>query len=330
MTSPLYPSLSPLLDRLNRHITPLVQELATFAPFTGAVLFVSDKHHAASADAISVVNASRRPDMLAFTNTHVADHRVDLRASELGKTFATGKSVLARSRLYPERHLVYGLPCVLNSTNDAVVQLAFDTKVPGSLPSANAIQSAWLANKQHIIQSSAELLQATQRVASLGDALLLNVPTTPNAIVIKWDVVHSTPAAQRDYPLFRAYLNELGTRIAQAAAEYGAEIAAHTGDGQNIVLQFPPGIDVSSREALKSFVTMTALPLVVRMQQEQDTLSTAFDLEIRIAVGVGHVERTELGETTGPIFFELAALLKQPAQCAGVLYAPSLTQLLRN
>lgn len=329
-TSPLTPSLPSLLVRLRQHMRPFVQELASFAPFTGAVLFVPDRHHSGTAGAVSVVNADRRADMLAFTNTNVAQHRVDLSGSELGRTFSTQKSIFARSRLNPARHVVYGIPIVLNAATPAVIQLAFDTKTPGMLPSGRAIRSAWDSNKQEIILAGGDVVRAADNAPSLGDVLLLDVPTAPNAAVIKWDVVRSTSAADREYPLFRDYLNAMGMQMQDIAASYGGSVVAHTGDGQNIVLPFSGDSASGHKASLTRFAQHIVMPCLREMLNKQDALRGMYGLEVRIAAGIGHVERSVLGETTGPVFFELAALLKRPSQPAGVLYSSSFATVLRG
>ena len=120
------------------------------------------------------------PGRLQFVRDTIEGRSVDLTASALGETFASKQSSL----LLPHEPSTYRLGAYIALPGDqaAVVQLAFDKSV-GAAPSVATIEKAWLACRDEISDAVHDL--AMRDLSSAIDVCRLNVPTTPNAFVLK-------------------------------------------------------------------------------------------------------------------------------------------------
>lgn len=306
-----YPELNAAAESVASALAPLVEALAEFGKFNGAILFVPDGHHTGTAGAATVVHApGRSARQLEFARRHIQGHRVDLRASTLGDMFREPGSSYLPSRLNPRSHQVFGLSIGPASRPHAIVQLAFDVRAPGELPSIERIRDVHADHTPVVHAATGELLRAGKELRSISDALLLSTPTTPNAYVIMWDVVESTALARLDYGWLRHYLNTFGGQVAQLVEAAGGNIAGHRGDGQNIVLPLPADFDRADHAALEQFVATQALPLVHQIEAAHAAIGAPMGIKIRLTHGLAHVESSYLGEATGEAFFRLAQALK--------------------
>lgn len=293
-------------------IAPLVDALAEFPAFNGAVLFVPDRYHADSAGAVAAVNATGRPTrQLAFTRRHILGRRVDLRATTLGDMFRHPTTDYQPSRLNPGGHVVYGLAVGQPALPSAIIQLAFDTTQTLPLPSVTQLRDLSADQAASINQATKDLLRASAKLPSLADALMLNTPTTPNAFVIMWDITGSSQLARQRYGHLRHFLNTFGPQVATLAAAAGGSITSLRGDGQNIVVMFPDWVDRADNTSIQRFVVTVARPLMADIRAAQRAIGRPMNIQIRLSAGLAHVEQSYLGEVTGVELFRLAHVLKK-------------------
>lgn len=306
------PILQTHIEMINSSIQPIVDRLSRASPFVSAGLFIEDNHYKGEAGTASIVNTPVvEPEFIDFTESSVRGRRIDLTSTILGKTFSTRESMFEVSKLDPAHHLTWGIYSELRPSRGAVLQLVFDRS------------RAHLIDEQTIMQHTSPFLngiwaaskllvdEATQ--TSLADELLLNVPATPNAYVIKWDVLNSTSHVTANYPLFRHYLSRFELAVERLAAEYGAKITEYEGDSQNIVIFLPHTLDKSNLASIGEFGRNVALPFTQHLITLHNTIAARYPQQpprMRACLGLGYAERATTGEVTGPVFWELAALLR--------------------
>jgi len=186
----------------------------------------------------------RSDDIHIFTKKNIVQHRVDINPSTttVGQTFDTHQSLLSPSLMNPDGHVVWGAYMApAGDSEAAVLQLAFDKSQTS--PSEKALADIWKQYEKTIEEATESLILANRDRSSLSNDLLLHMPVTPNAFVIKWDITKSTEMAHRQYPLFRQYIDELEQRINRLVEDYGGRIVSYNGDGQNIVVDLPADIN---------------------------------------------------------------------------------------
>lgn len=305
------PVLQTHIEMINTSIQPIVDRLSQTSPFISAGLFIEDNHYKGEAGTASIVNTPIvQPEFIDFTENSIRGRRVDLTSTILGKTFATRETKFEISKLDPAHHLTWGIYRELRPNRGAVLQLVFDRRRAHLIDEEDVIHQ--IGPFLNGIWASSKLLidEATQ--TSLADELLLNVPTTPNAYVLKWDVLKSTTHVNASYPLFRHYLSRFELAAEQLAAQYGAEITEYEGDSQNIIIALPQTIDKSDLQSVGEFGHSVALPFAHHLITLHNTIAARYPTtpKIRACLGLGYAEQATTGEVTGPIFWELAALLR--------------------
>lgn len=300
--------LKPAQNELELAITPLVEGLSDVPSFNGAVLFVADHWHRQSAGAVALVHTPGLSDeRLHFTNANINNRRVDITATTVGQTFQTRQSRLSPSRMNPDEHTVWGAYMTPGHNEAAVLQLAFDNSLP--LPSEEVLASAWEPYSTIINDATEALIRADLDRTSLANDLLLDTPVTPNAFVIKWDITRSTKMVHHQYPLFRQYLDELERSINALTETYSGRIVAYGGDGQNIVIDIPEGIDRTNLAEIGAFGARTAAPLTRAILEAHAQIASSYAAlrpNIRVGLDLGHTELSELGEETGSVFWSAA------------------------
>lgn len=300
--------LNTIVRAVSEALHPFVNALINEPSFVGTAVFFKDGWHQDTAGILTMVYASKRSrKQLAFSKQAIASHRVALDATTLGETFAaeTTDLTLKQSRMNPH-HTVWGVYMKIDAQHEFVVQSAFDLRF-GPPPLVEVLVKKWhsVAEQFH----TAVLPIDTLDVPSLSDSLELDVPTTPNAYVIKWDVTQSTRHVQRTYPAFRTFANRYESAVNAIIRSEGGIIASYTGDGQNIVLPLPADVDPNNLEAIQAFEQTAVRRLVKKLTTAHSTLPRRYPL--RFAVGAGYVESSHHGEATGPIFWKLSSLLKR-------------------
>lgn len=298
---------------IDASLQPLVDKLSKTSPFISAGLFVKDNFYKNEANTASVVNTPVVPfEFIEFTENSVRGHRIDLTSTVLGKVFTTRESRLEVSKLDPKHHITWGVYAEPTPGQQAVLQLVFDRQ------QAHVIDETLLPQLVHptlspIWRSTGLLMQEAEKETSLADELLLDIPATPNAYIIKWDVLRSTELIKKNYPLFRHYLLQFELAIQRFVIQYGGRITEYEGDSQNIVIDLPRTIDRSNLVAVGNFGRSTALPFAHHIINFHRSLALHYPElapNIRVAMGLGYAEQVATGEVTGPVFWELAGLLR--------------------
>lgn len=301
--------LEPVRQELESAIKPLVEGLSNIPSLNGAVLFALDPWHLRSAGAVAQIYAPDRTDKLhEFTMNNIQGHRVDTNplTTTVGKTFESHRSQLSPSLMNPDEHIVWGAyMSPVEDSRAAVLQLAFDKlKV---LPSEKSLTDAWKQYEKTITEATESLIRANIDRMSLSNDLLLDTPITPNAFIIKWDVTKSTEMAHQQYPLFRHYLGELQQHINLLVEAFGGRIVSYNGDGQNIVVDLPTNINRNNPVEIGLFGERTAARLVNAIVKANTKISHSYPAlkpHIRVGVGLGHAELSNMGEDTGLIFWD--------------------------
>lgn len=303
--------LAPLTRDIEMSMQTLVEELASPA-LNGAVLFVPDRWHKDEAGAIAVSHTpGLSDDRRDFTDTNIKQHRIDMTATTVGETFRSRQSQFNASRMNPTEHIVWGAYMSPGDNQSAVLQLAFDASE--SRPSEKTLHGAWDKYGTSVNDATEALITASLERSSLANDLLLDTPVTPNAYVVKWDVTRSTDMVDRNYPLFRNYLQELEQRINISVENIGGRVVAYSGDGQNIVITIPPEIDRANLTAVGEFGQRTAAPLLQAIMTAHEQTALPYKTlrpNIRIGLDLGHTEILETGEETGSIFWNIAKTIE--------------------
>lgn len=304
---------------LDNSLQPLVDKLSKTTPFISAGLFVKDKFYKNEANTASIVNTPVVPfEFIEFTESSVRGRRVDLTSTALGKTFTTHQSQLEISKLDPKHHITWGVYTQPAPGHEAVLQLIFDRQ-QSQLINESLLPELVYPTLAPIWRSTALLVKEGEHKQDipLADELLLNVPATPNAYIIKWDVLKSTRHIAHNYPLLRHYLLQFELTLERFLNQYGGRITEYEGDSQNIVIDLPGSMDRSNLVDVGTFGRMTALPFVQHLITFHDSLALHYPElapKIRICLGLGYVEQVATGEVTGPIFWELAGLLRNESR----------------
>lgn len=310
LPSPMMQSHVAMIDESLR---PLVDKLSKTTPFISAGLFVKDKFYKNEANTASIVNTPIVPfEFIEFTESSVRGRRIDLTSTVLGKTFTTRKSQLEISKLDPKHHITWGTYAEPIPGQKVVLQLIFDRQ-QSHLIDQSLLPGLIQPSLAPIWRNAGLLIEEAEKDTSLADELLLNTPATPNAYTIKWDVLKSTSHVKNNYPLFRHYLLQFELAVKRFVAQYGGRITEYEGDSQNIVIDLPHTMDRSNLVDVGTFGRTTALPFVQHLVTFHNSLALHYPElapKIRVCLGLGYVEQVATGEVTGPIFWELAGLLR--------------------
>lgn len=321
-TSPLpNPILQTHIEMIDASIQPIVDRLSHTSPFISAGLFIEDNHHKGEAGTASIVNTPVvKPEFIDFTESSVRGRRIDLSSTVLGKVFTTHESTLEISKLDPTHHVTLGIYCELRSNRGAVLQLVFDRNRIHLIDKQTVMNHT--APFLNGIWASSKLLANEATHTSLADELLLNTPVTPNAYILKWDVLQSTRLINASgYPLFRHYLSRFELAVEQLADQYGAKITEYAGDSQNIILSLPSTIDKSDLKSVGEFGHRVALPFARHLVALHDSIAARYSTlpKIRACLALGYAEHATTSEVSGPIFWEIAKLLRNGSEESLVL-----------
>ncbi len=304
-------------ENLQGILAPAAATIAAEVPsFEGFILAQQDVYHPDSAGALAQFNAPQvNKDRLAFQTANVTGRRIDLSVSALGQTFTDGKYQLEQSRMNPEQHLVAGIhvPEAVGKRAASVFQMAFTKELGAPTPEQlDHIYQYWKALEPDCLPQLETLHQEAESYPnrSVADALLLDVPTTPNAFLIGWDTSGSRTQAAENYPELRDDLTLRGQRMADIMHDHNGIVLRPTGDGQMMALEIPsPEYDRLSDVSIAQFATKALIPLV------RDILAD-FKADgrppVRVTVDLGRIEPTTFDKSS-PTIFEMAdASDKQP------------------
>lgn len=298
-------------------LQPLHDDLAELSPsFDGIVYFARDRWHKNNASAVATVQPrSSDTDRFAFYKEHIAHRRVDLGATALGYGLRLEQPRFLRSRMNPEKHITWTHRTVIDGDVTGGVQAAFNLEY-GTIPTATgSLLDIWNKHEDRAREVADEFNRFSGQVHSIGDTLELNVPATPNAYIVSWDLRHSTPLALDHYGTVRNYLLDTKGLFKDRIALHDTHIH-DTGDGQDISFWIPETsstFDRANKDTLRHFGTTRVLPLIQNLLSTHDELAREYsDIHptINFAVGLGYVEHDLYDEYTGQVYWENAQLLK--------------------
>ena len=305
------PPLATTLALIEASLRPLAEALSHIKSYNGPVVFMRDRHYPDRAGAVASYPARVAAKRLQFVRSTIEGRSVDLTASALAETFASKQSSLLPSRMN-RQHIVWGAYIALPGDQAAVVQLAFDKSV-GAAPSVATIEKAWFACRDEISDAVHDL--AMRDLPSVIDVCRLNVPTTPNAFVLKWDIMDSSHVARANYGELRHFITTFETALRPQVSFYGGHIPSYRGDAQNIILPLPPELDRNNPHEISTFAQTRLAPLVDKIRLIHSTMLPNYSpaMRLRLGVGLGFVETSQLGEETGPILWDVSAKMKMSA-----------------
>lgn len=305
------PPIATTLALIEASLLPLGSALKPIKSYNGHAVFMRDKHYRTQAATIAMhyprVNAKRHE----FARTNIQHRSIDLLSTTVGETFETKRSSLTKSKMN-RSHLVWGIYIPLPADHEAVLQIAFD-KTVGSPPSPAVIEKVWESCQDEIITSLHNI--AVLNLPSIAEACKLSVPTTPNAFVLKWDIMDSSHVARHDYGELRHFISTFEHTIEPLINYYGGHVSGYDGDSQDIIVPLPPELDRNDTKAIKDFATQTVQPLINKIRIAHETISAPYIpvMRIRLGVGLGAVATTLLGEETGPVFWSISDKMKMRA-----------------
>lgn len=295
------PQLAAALEVAKETVRPVVEALGHIASMDGAVLFIRDTHYAASAATVAAINRNTVGNgRFAFQDANITGRRVDLLSTAVGDTFHSKRSEYAASKMNPKQHIVWGAP-VDGLENDAVFQFAFSREY-GELPDERQLRDEWKKQKSAISAATASLLNTAPSQTSISDELLLDVPSTPNAYVLNWDLNNSTTLAATNYPMLRHYLTQASIRYERIVAHAGGQLIDSAGDGQSFRFQLPyPDVDRNDVYQVGRYGRTAVLPTIFEIEKHHQKLAERYRpyiQGIRIGVELGCYEATTIGESS--------------------------------
>ncbi|MGB4957785.1 MAG: hypothetical protein WBO49_05015 [Candidatus Saccharimonas sp.] len=294
-------------------------QLATSIPsYEGVIAAVEDAYHDEdSLPVIAVANATstRGATHFTFQKSNVAKHRVDREVSRLGDSFtAEGREFsLAESYMNPAEQLVAGIymPGKANLYDASVYQLAFTkAKEEPTREQLSAILEGWQQYEERLKPDLATLYResATYPNGSIGDALFIKAPVTPNAFIANWDLSGSSERAMSDYPLLRDTLTLLHAQFTDIIESRGGKNVFPTGDGATFTLEIPPASRLS-RDATRAIALTAFLPMLGEMA----AVARYAEVPVRFAAEVGRLEQTTLNKS-GRVFFDVSEMSKETSR----------------
>lgn len=306
------PRTQALLQHAKEALGALNEDIRNETPtYQGLVLFSEDTRHTNTANAVFSLDGDGVPaEALRFRRDNIDGRRVLLAATALGDILRDGHNQFAASRLTNGAQMTWGGIYPSAPGSRMIVQTAFSMTEGGDLPSSNTMDTLW----HHHLPAVGEAVDAVQRIVppgeSLGDALELHPPVTPNAYIIRWDIVNSTLLASSHFGALRSYQQHVEQAFARILS-HERYVDNYQGDGQNIIFRMT-GINYDDEAAVKLFGTQHIAPVIEAMHASHRAIAAHYrDIapNIRISIGLGFVEEDHRGNLTGPVFSEIA---KQP------------------
>lgn len=304
-------------------LQPLHDDLAELSPsFDGIVYFARDRWHKNNASAVATVQPrSSDAERFAFYKEHIAHRRVDLGATALGYGLRLEEPRFLRSRMNPEKHITWTNRTLIDGVVTGGVQAAFNLEYGAVPDTTEALHAVWRTHEATAREVADGFNRFSGEVHSIGDTLELNVPATPNAYIVSWDLRHSTPLALDHYGTVRNYLLDTKGLFKDHISLHDTHIH-DTGDGQDVSLWIPETsstFDRANKDDIRRFGTTRVLPLIQRLLDVHEALARDYsDIQptINFAVGLGYIEHDLYDEYTGQAYWENAQLLKSHPRAA--------------
>jgi len=312
------PQTLSLLSEAKAALRPFNNDLASESTsFDGTVYYALDKKHTQSANTVLSLDAPAvASERLDFRHNTIDNHRIDLGATALGYSLNLRYPEFVQSRMNPTRHMTWAHPTFTREGLNGGIQLAFSVD-SGDLPSNDALDTIWKHHADTIDEVINDIDALARSTESLGDSLELLPPATPNAYIVRWDIVNSTElATTKHYGALRSYQDTWQAALRQATTPLHSTLI-NEGDGQNIVIPFPLSVDPADFTDIRLFGTKTISPLIAQLEQQHAQIARLYpDLHprIRLAIGLGHLEADAQGKFTGPAMWEVGSLMKRSGE----------------
>ena len=310
---------------------------STTHPYEGAILYSIDQQPSDRATALlhSPSYGLGNDTRLNFFTSSVKDRRIILSQSALQLSLVDGErnrpQLFHDSRMNPGSQMVWAQPLIYNDKSVAAVQLAFTlNKNPDwQFPSNRDVDTIWEKHKRPMQEVAKALAALATQSPSLSKSLEKMPPVTPNAFVIQWDVINSgLDAIHGSYAVQEAYLdtwkvarNEITKKLCTAVLSRVA--------GESVILPIHP-TDLHNRAALRLYAKQEILPLVNELISAHNTISSAYRPElfkqIKVAVGVGHIEEDHHGQPSGQVLHQLKSLAD--ASTKPLVFSPEAEEIL--
>lgn len=295
-------------------LQPLHDTLLEEAPqsFDGLVAFVIDAWHEQNASAVATVQPpSTDEERYGFYRTNIESNRIDLSATAFGDAMRTKTPGYLQSRMNPQHHLTYAPRVAIDHHIVGGVQAAFNTTYGHPIPEQR-LAAIWQdhASTVEAVMHGFDQLGNTKKIRSIGDTLELLAPTTPNAFIISWDMAGSTAMAlsTQKYGALRNYLLDAKGIFNHLSADYQADYHDN-GDGQDMIIWLPNGVDRADVQSVSQFGHATVIPLLEDIQLAQRELVTSdysdVNPHIRFAVGLAHIEKNHFEGRTAQELWEI-------------------------
>lgn len=306
------------------YLTPLHNDIAELSPgFDGIVYFAVDGWHPNNASAVATVQPeSGDQERYAFYKEKIAKHRVDLGATALGTALNMQSPQFLPSRMNPAHHITWAERSIVDDTLVGGVQAAFNTSHSSVLPSPKQLHSIYERHDTAISAVAADFHNLSKKLVSIGDTLELLAPATPNAYIISWDLEGSTKLVEGKYGAVRNYLLDIKQQFINSYFKDHSTYIHDTGDGQDIALYLPGGIDPSSPQSLRRFGNEKVLPLVQQLKEHSQELGLDYqDISpsLHFSIALGYVEQDRFDGNTSQEYWQVAkANKKYPTGVTGL------------
>ena len=312
----------PALTQLNKEailaLQPLHDDLQSESSASdGIVYFSIDRWHRNNASAVATVQPqSDDVERFAFYKKNIKNHRIDLAATALNTALHLPTPQYLRSRMNPHAQMTWGSPTIIDGTIVGGAQAALNPQY-GELPAPATMQRVWDKHTRTVQEVAGAFYDFSRRVDSIGDTLELLAPATPDAYIISWDLDGSTNLAQHNYGALRNYLLDTKRDFITATTPFtrGDTNDYHdTGDGQDVVIRLPDGVNRADPASVKEWGEAHVLPLVQTLFAKNRSLVerdyTDIQPEIRIVIGLGYVEEDRHNGRTSTEYWEVNGVHK--------------------
>lgn len=322
-------------DHIKDTLQPLTKHFAElYPPFSGFAYFSEDTYHDTAGSIVQISPASATTAHQQFQAANITNRRVDLQTTTVGGNFYEGRSdsKLVPSKMNPEQHSVAGfyVPAALGR-RAAVFQLAFmREQLDGLSPDLVPIEKEFRNLLPNITPAMDELHNRAERYpnGSVADALFLDVPTTPNAMLFAWDTAQSTQLAQSNYPELRDFLSRAGEQVEDAALQIGGELLRPTGDGQLLAFEIPyPEYDRNSRHELSLYMYEIGLPATRALARVLKDITPAH--KVHMGVSLGCVEQTTFDKSSPAVWDLSQADKKLGRGVTAIALTPTTEQIIK-
>lgn len=306
---------SQLNQEASRALQPLHDDLAELSPtFDGIVYFAVDKWHRNNASAVATVQPdSDDTNRFLFYEKNIRRHRIDLGATALGTALHMPEPMLLKSRMNPDKHVTWAHRLIVDDEIAGGLQAAFNTSYGKAPERTDSIDKAWKKHASTVQDVAEAFHEFSHRADSIGDTLELLAPATPNAFILSWDLQNSTELATKNYGALRNYLIDAKSLFRHETAPHSTHIH-DTGDGQDITIWLPDGVDRASVASVRAFGERTVLPLLGTLdaahRQFADDSYADINPAIHFALGLGYVEQDRHDERTSQEYWSIARLHK--------------------